>query len=431
MHTPVTQRRRGRVFACALGWLLLFAQCEAQIRTPQIVLTGADTVGYDFLNRGDNTFENKAHLDNFFEKLYYQRIAGGRRISIVHIGDSHILGNFLSREVRARLQRAFGDAGRGFIFPYKLAGTNGPKDYLVETNVRWNSGNCNTDLSATTPYGLSGFSLETTQTKGELTVRMRDTTTSEMRMLTKVTIFTRQSESEFDFEVTDPVSNQQATLLFSTPTYRSFYFDRPVGQFTFQFQRRGTAKKLVLDGISVENELAGILYHSIGVNGSKYSDFSRAKHFAKQVSDLMPDLIILSFGTNEGQIPVSPSVFSNQIETLVEQLKNASPGCAILLTTPADSYLRGKGFNPYLATVAATLRRFAQQHDLALWDLYALGGGTESAQTWKARGLMASDSVHYSKTGYAAQGKLLFQSFINGYNAYIEPILPETSRRRR
>ncbi len=33
---------------------------------------------------------------------------------------------------------------------------------------------------------------------------------------------------------------------------------------------------------------------------------------------------------------------------------------------------------------------------------------------------MSQDSVHYSKAGYAVQGKLLYQGIIKSYNNYVE-----------
>jgi hypothetical protein len=33
---------------------------------------------------------------------------------------------------------------------------------------------------------------------------------------------------------------------------------------------------------------------------------------------------------------------------------------------------------------------------------------------------MSSDSVHYSRMGYAVQGKLLYQSIVKAYNAFAE-----------
>lgn len=405
--------------------LLAISQCQSQYRPPQVDLTDKDTVGYTFVQQDANQIENAGSLDAFFQKLYFQRTQGGRRISIVHIGDSHVLGDYLTKEVRRRLQDAFGDAGRGFVFPYRLAGTNGPRDFLVETNCRWRGSNCQRDLDVETPYGVSGFCLETNNANGQLSFRLRDTATAETRMLTKVTVFQQRHVRDFNYEIRDEISGQKAAPLITGDFSKSFYFDRPVSQFTLAHRRQSAApKSFCLDGISIENEMSGVLYHAIGVNGAKYSDFSRAKYFARQVGDLNPDLIILSFGTNEAQGKVSSRLLYVQIEMLVNQLLEHAPGAAILLTTPADSYLRGRGLNPNMADVSATIRRFAKEKRYAVWDLYQLGGGENSAQIWKSQGLLSSDSVHFSKTGYAMQGKLLYQSLIQAYNSFIEPVLP-------
>jgi len=149
-------------------------------------------------------------------------------------------------------------------------------------------------------------------------------------------------------------------------------------------------------------------------------DFARARYFARQVAALEPDLIIFSFGTNEGQGNTPAEYLLFTMNTLINKVKDYSPAAQIMLTTPADSYLRGKGFNPYLSDVSRNIRQFASEKGYALWDLYQITGGEKSAAAWKSGGLMSSDSVHYSKTGYAVQGKLLYQSIISAYNAFAE-----------
>ena len=421
-QSSVTLRgARLRVFACA-GFVLLFiSQCQSQFRPPQVDITEQDTVGYGFLRQEANIIENRSYLEPLFRKLYLQRTEGGQKISIVHLGDSHVLGNFFTREVRERLQRAFGDAGRGLIFPYKLAGSNGPRDYLVESqNGRWSGANCQRDLRPQTNYGVSGFTLETHSATAALTFRLRDTATAETHLFTKVTVFQKRSALQYDLDVRDALSKQQAQLLLDGDYSRSFYFDRPVGQVTIAVDKATTQQKmLTLDGISLENELSGVLYHSIGVNGAKYMDYARSKYVAQQVADLRPDLIILSMGTNEAQGHTDRSYLYRSMEVMVNELLEHSPTALILMTTPADSYLRGKGFNPNMADVSALIAEFTHDKGYALWDLYDFSGGKNSAADWKSRGLMASDSVHYTRTGYAVQGKLLYQSLVKAYNDYV------------
>lgn len=422
MHLSLLLSRPRHLRPCVVAvFLLLFlAQCHSQFRPPEVEITETDTVGYAFIQQDGNVIQQAQHLAPVFGKLHEQRVRGGKKINIVHIGDSHILGNFLTREVRERLQRAFGDAGRGLIFPYKLAGSNGPKDYLVETNARWNGANCQRDRDEQTPFGVSGFSLETTNSKAELTFRLRDTATSETRLFTKVTVLQYNTLGEYDLEVRDDVSNQKAQIFLEGDYARSYYFDRPVGQMTVAAKRsNGQQKTFSLDGVSIENELSGVIYHSIGVNGARFQDWVRAEYFAKQVAELQPDLIILSMGTNEAQGRTEPDYLYNSIKNLTDALAEHSPSTCFMLTTPADSYLRGKGFNPNMAGVSATIRKFARDKGYAMWDMFTFTGGENSAANWKSTGLMSSDSVHYSKLGYAVQGKLLYQSLIKGYNEFV------------
>lgn len=411
---------RMRMLGCLSAMVLYAGQCQTQLRPPFVELTDSDTVQHPFIATEQNVFENAGYLEPVFHKLHLQRTQGGRKVTFLHIGDSHILGNYLTREVRSRLQEAFGDAGRGIIFPYRLADSNGPRDYLVTAGGRWEGDNCNRNLAAHTSIGVAGFQLETNNPAAELTFRLRDTASSENQLFTKVTVFQHKSPNQFDLEVVDEVSNQEAMLVIEGDYSRSYYFDRPVGQVTIRPKRLDKMqKKLTFDGISLENEYSGIIYHSIGVNGATFEDYARAKNFAKGAADLYPDLVILSFGTNEAQGHTSRAAMRRSIEQLTEQIRESSPTSLFLLTTPADSYLRGKGFNPYMAEMSAVIRQYAREKGYALWDLYNLSGGENSAQSWKARGLMSSDSVHYSKAGYATQGKLLYQSIIRGYNQYV------------
>jgi hypothetical protein len=184
--------------------LLVVSRCQSQLRPSEVAITDKDTVGYGFVNNDENVIQNAQHLAEVYQKLHLQRTQGGRKISIVHIGDSHILADFETREIRERLQNAFGDAGRGLVFPYKLIESNGPRDYLVSTNARWSGTNCVRDQDERTDYGVSGFSAITTNSKGQITFKLRDTTSSATKLFSKVTVFHRNNSKQFDFEGKKP-----------------------------------------------------------------------------------------------------------------------------------------------------------------------------------------------------------------------------------
>ena len=73
----------------------------------------------------------------FYEKLKALENGEIDRLNIVHIGDSHIQADWLTGTVRYEFQKRFGNAGRGLIFPYKVARTNSPPDVYSFSNVEW------------------------------------------------------------------------------------------------------------------------------------------------------------------------------------------------------------------------------------------------------------------------------------------------------
>ena len=404
------------------------SQCQSQFRPPQVKITEEDTVGYQFMHSDSNAIVRASKLTSVMQRLFIQRVGGGEQIRIIHIGDSHILGNYMTREVRQRLQNQFGDAGRGMVFPYKLTGSNGPRDYIVRTNSVWSGSNCQRDLSPQTNYGISCFSMVTTTPEGETTIQLRDTSYSKASPFTKVTVFYRKEKDAYEFDLYDEITNQEARRLIEDDESSTFFFDRPVVQFTLRHhQANPDQKRLQIDGFSIENELSGIVYHSIGVNGGKYMDFARARWFAPSIARLDPDLIVISMGTNEAQGRMGPKGLYNQMDDLINQLKLEAPSIPILLTTPADSYLRKTGFNPFMPQIVNIIRRYAEENELPLWDLYAITGGVQSAKYWKGARLMQRDSVHYSKKGYEAQGKLFYLSLMSEYNRFVEELAREAA----
>src|SRR5687768_7349147 len=91
--------------------LLLATRCTAQPTVEfksQIVGIGRPA---------DNLIGNANHLDDFFESLSELKTKNDRKISILHIGDSHIQGDYLTQPTRKNLQQHFGNAGRGLIVP--------------------------------------------------------------------------------------------------------------------------------------------------------------------------------------------------------------------------------------------------------------------------------------------------------------------------
>ncbi len=91
--------------------------------TTKSMIHKVDSITVDSVS--DDQIYNAKVLKDFFEKLKENENSRDQKINIVHIGDSHIQSDLMTNEVRKKLQQQFGNGGRGLVFPYQLAKTNG------------------------------------------------------------------------------------------------------------------------------------------------------------------------------------------------------------------------------------------------------------------------------------------------------------------
>lgn len=171
-----------------------------------------------------------------------------------------------------------------------------------------------------------------------------------------------------------------------------------------------------------------VSYTDMGVNGATCLTFTHPDRIAA-IAALKPELLILSFGTNESHNRrYNASAHYAQMDELVKLLRASLPDIVILLATPPGSYesyrkrrrQRTYTINPRTATAVKTIQNYARTHGLLVWDLYNVAGGSRRACTnWQTSALMRPDHVHYMPEGYTLQGELLYEAIIKAYNNYV------------
>lgn len=197
--------------------------------------------------------------------------------------------------------------------------------------------------------------------------------------------------------------------------------------------------------IATETGLPGLVYHAMGKNGATCAHFSTDDYISK-VKELKPDLIIISFGTNECHVKnYDTTAHKQELGKLVRRLTEACGNATIMLTTPGGAYFsykssyekmvkqkNGKSVtkkmykytykqNQHTPTCVKVITDYAKRKDFALWDMYAIcGGKTNSTTNWYDNKLMKADHVHYTHNGYKVQGDLLAEAILNAYNDYIK-----------
>jgi LysM repeat protein/lysophospholipase L1-like esterase len=464
------------IFFCCL----LFASNNKAQRAEPILITkkmisNIDTITTEPL-AGDQIYNTKA-LEDFFKKLKDNENNNNQKINIVHIGDSHIQSDLMTNEIRKNLQKELGNAGRGFIFPYSLARTNGSYNERFRSNKSWE---CYRNIFPVRDYsiGLSGIALWRNTNGFVIEVNVKDVAYK----FNTIKVITPQNQHMFDLAtriqtnmvqtsekkvITHKIKKGEAisviadkynvsiaeikranhlksnairagrTLKIATNETRpktisqseyvsldletdsfSHYYNTEKALDKIYLIPNKDAKKYELNGLVLEKNASGVIYSSIGVNGSKFSDYNKYPLFFEQVKSLHPDIIVLSLGTNESYEKLDASGYIKQLRQFISNLKEQNIHVPILVMTPPPSLLKGRRPNIYVADYTKHIFETAQTDSFAVWDLFNEFGGLNGVGRLKAEGLIGPDYVHYSKKGYEKQGDLFSKAILKEYDNF-------------
>lgn len=436
-----------------------------------------DSIHSSFKNAG---IYNAETLDVFFQKLQDLEVNQNRKINIVHIGDSHIQADLMTDMLRQKFQERFGNAGLGFVFPHSLAKTNGSSHVRFSSNANWNSLR-NIYPNDGSPVGLSGIALFTNQNDFviELTVRNENYIFNNLRVITpenkqlfglanatKTIVIKSNVSKTLTHKIksgetlsgiaqrykTTVTKIRQANGLRNNNIRAGASLKIPTGEmelqkiemtdfiplenqpfisdYYYEYQHLEATDKIylipnkehtsfALNGIVLENNQSGILYHSIGVNGAKYADYNKFPMFFEQLEALHPDLIIVSLGTNEAFDKLCDQCFYEQLEEFLSILRAKHPNVAVLFTTPPPSLFKRRTPNNFVESYSNQIISNSLINRYSVWDLYRALGGNEAMQKLVDQRLIAKDRVHYSSAGYKEQGVLLFEGLMETYQNYL------------
>jgi LysM repeat protein len=193
----------------------------------------------------------------------------------------------------------------------------------------------------------------------------------------------------------------------------------PISNFSLKANQEKAGSNAQLFGVLLENtQQSGVLYNMLGVNGATFYHFNHAEHFFAQLSDLAPDLILVTLGTNEAiQSKFYPDQVRKEIQDLLANAKKYAPQAAVLLTINPEVLIRKSRPSPYTIEVRKMIMEEAQKAGAAWWDLYEIMGGSESVRDWRKADLAYLDFIHFTKKGYILQAELLYQAFLEAYYA--------------
>lgn len=377
-----------------------------------------EEVRYPFVDYDRNHFTGVEHSKSF--DLYYQNFDrmmryGIGQLQIIHFGGSHIQADIWSNLVRERLQNIDTNiqGARGLLFPFKTAKTNRPYSYYVNWTGEW-QGHRSSYSKHESTWGVSGITATSTDTVVSLKFTFHQSPTPVKTRMFK--LLSNLEQTDYKLEVKCE-SDNYVHVTHHPQAYTEAMYGHDVDSIELVFRKpAGSADELQFYGLVSENYNPGIVYHSVGVNGSRFVSFQRCDLFEEQLPYVRPDLIIMSIGTNDSSEPGYDSTnYKANFKSFLDQIRTANPNCAIMLTMPNDNYVRRKYHNDNLSSVRSVIYELAEEYDAKVWDLYGIMGGSGSARTWRDAGMMKTDLVHFTKEGYLIKGDLFYQAFLEDY----------------
>ena len=369
--------------------------------------------------------ENLNHLyfskdSTAFLKLYKKldKLKAGKndRVTVVHMGGSHVQGGTWSNTFVSNLQKEFSTAGGGyFVFPYKIAKTNGQPYVNSFTTGKWKK--CRAiGKEACLPLGMSAMSVNTNDSANYFGLAI--TKRSVCRMFNSVKVYHNFNRS-FEFTISPAGNLISDRKDFEKLGYTLFKLNSPLDSIGFNLLRKDTNQKdFILYGFSLENDLSpGFYLAGLGANGASSSSFLKCANLVSQLQTLDADLMILSLGVNDTQSRgFEKEEYIEHYDSLITYAKKANPGVAIILTTTTDNYIKRRTSNKRTVLARDAMFELMEKHDLAVWDLFSIMGGYKSMAKWYKAGLASKDKVHFSPKGYVLLGNLMFDALNRSYN---------------
>ena len=340
---------------------------------------------------------------------------GEGKLNFYHIGGSHLQADIYSHDFRTFLQSNWpGLSGeRGLVFPYSLAHTNNPTNYNFSSPNTWKGFRSVNQRPEDFDYGLSGAAISCPDSL--VIINFKHLRTLVKPPFDRLRIYHNTGEFPYELNFGDQELLVTDPPHFPEMGYTEIRFSDHLDSLDLLFiKKSATPFTMELFGFEFLNDLPGITYTAIGINGASLPTYLANANFSRDLQLRAPDLFIFSVGTNDAHCSYEafdPQVYKANLEKMILQVLQSNPNCAILLTVPNDDYYMRKYPNRNTARQRDVIFQLAAQYQMAVWDFYGIMGELGSSKTWKNYGLMQADYVHFTGTGYHLKGTLLIEAF--------------------
>lgn len=355
-------------------------------------------------------------LDTFYSALRkVEARQPGAVVRVLHYGDSPTTADSITADVRRLLQQRFGDAGHGYLLiakPWAWYGHNGirldGRDWKIEpANQGWAKDGL---------HGLGGVSF-----KGQPGAVSRVVLPDDH--YSRVTVYYQAQPGGGGFSLAGKEAKIEDVETDAETSHAAFA-EVTVPPGTRALQLSVTHGSVRLYGYRFDKDAVGVQYSSLGVNGAQVQMIVRhfnEDHWAAELRHENPDLVVVSYGTNESLYPAYVAKeYPLELKRVVERIRAALPNASILLMGPMD---RGTGPDistpPSLRAIIEAQKRAASEGGCAFFNTFEAMGGEGTMNRWyhSQPRLVSADFLHPMPAGAAIVGGIFEKALLSGYEA--------------
>lgn len=415
------------------------------------------------------SIENKEVLKPFIDKLNENKVT-----QILFLGDSHIQADWITSFLRNKFQEKYGNAGRGLVFPYAVANSNGPDDFTSATNQTWENFRLVYEQDVFPQMGASGFVIGN-QKESFLEIKFKNPEET----FDKVLIFTDEKMSGERFQLykeNQSLSNfvsksaerikytvssgetfpELASKFYTTTTKLAqlngagiknptegnsyqiekisfnynldfensiekiadyqFSGNKTLVQFsepqnTFLMKTNASSGNTFYGFQFLKNVNKGVVFNTVGVNGATYADFLKFPLQMEQLKSINPDFVVIALGTNESLSTITKEEFQKNVSDLVSQFRNNHPNLPILLISPTDNQLKPQ----QIKEIVTWIKESAVQNNVSFFNLYEATGERGYFKKSLSRKEANADGVHFLKPGYEFQAQKIWNALSENF----------------
>ena len=358
---------------------------------------------------------SRAAQDLFYDKLDTLVATGSGNLNVWHVGGSHVQAAFFPNRIMNLLDSLTVRGDRGFLFPYRLAGTNYDKTYLITATGEWEAPILTQTSQLRRPrYGVTGYGARTASPDASVGFRLNADGSDRWSCESVRVLGYGSSDRAYPY-----ILCLADTLRFEfEAATHSYLFDLPAPTDSVEVRFHVPAgEEFTLNGLQPLSWRPGVNYFASGVNGAALPSWlDKCEDLERDLQLVHPDLAILAVGINDSATSVKnfkPEKFKENYRRLIEMVRRISPECAFIFVTNNDSYRyvrRGMSWNGNGEAVRQAMLELAREYGAGVWDLYGVMGGAHTVEKWRDAGLAKNDRLHFTDEGYNLLGDLFVEA---------------------